>query len=60
MGLTRGASLKTEGRAAQSVKEHKAVLDAIAKHDGKKACELMTRHVNNALKNVLAKHLQNI
>ncbi|MBQ2956150.1 MAG: GntR family transcriptional regulator [Clostridia bacterium] len=60
VGLTRGASLKTEGRAAQSVKEHKAVLDAIAKHDGKKACELMTRHVNNALKNVLAKHLQNI
>ena len=60
VGLTRGASLKTEGRAAQSVKEHKAVLDAIAKHDGKKACELMTRHVNNALKNVLTKHLQNI
>lgn len=60
IGLTRGASLKTEGRAAQSAKEHRAVLEAIAQHDGAKARELMTEHVGKALQNVLARHLQDV
>ena len=60
IGLTRGASLKSEGRAVQSVKEHRAVLEAIQQHDGAKAKELMTLHVNKALKNVLKRHLQEV
>ena len=60
IGLTRAASLKCEGRAAQSVKEHRAVLEAIAQHDGKKANKLMHLHVNKALENVLKRHLQEV
>ncbi len=60
IGLTRGASLKSEGRAVQSVKEHAAVLEAIAAHDGMRARELMNRHVENALENVLKRHLQEV
>jgi DNA-binding GntR family transcriptional regulator len=60
IGLTRAASLKCEGRALQSVKEHRAVLEAIAQHDGKKAGKLMKQHVNKALENVLKKHLQEV
>ena len=60
IGLTRDASLKSEGRAAESLKEHRAVLDAIARHDGMQARELMTLHVGKALENVLSHHLQNI
>jgi len=60
IGLTRNASLKSEGRAAESLKEHRAVLDAIARHDGMQARELMTLHVGKALENVLSHHLQNI
>ncbi len=60
IGLTRDASLKSEGRAVQSVREHRAVLEAIAAHDGVRARELMTVHVHNALKNVLERHLQEV
>lgn len=60
IGLTRDASLKSEGRAVQSVKEHRAVLEAIREHDGARAKELMTLHVNKALKNVLKRHLQEV
>lgn len=60
IGLTRDASLKSEGRAVQSVREHRAVLEAIAAHDGARARELMTVHVHNALKNVLERHLQEV
>jgi DNA-binding GntR family transcriptional regulator len=60
IGLTREASLKCEGRAVQSVKEHRAVLEAIAQHDGKKAGKLMKQHVNKALENVLKRHLQEV
>ena len=58
VGLTRGASLKTEGRAEQSAEEHRAVLSAIERHDPEEARRLMTLHVNNALENVLKRHLQ--
>jgi len=60
IGLTRDASLKSAGRAAQSVKEHRAVLEAIAQHDGDKAKKLMNHHVNKALENVLKRHLQEV
>lgn len=60
IGLTRDASLKSEGRAMQSLREHRAVLDAIAQHDGEKAKKLMNHHVNKALENVLKRHLQEV
>lgn len=60
IGLTRDASLKSEGRAVQSVKEHRAVLEAISQHDGDKAKKLMNHHVNKALENVLKRHLQEV
>ncbi len=60
IGLTRDASLKSEGRAVQSVKEHRAVLMAISQHDGEKAKELMNLHVGKALENVLNRHLQEV
>lgn len=58
VGRTRGASLKSEGRAQSSLEEHQAVLDAIRSRDGELAKECMTRHVNNTAKNVLKHHLQ--
>ena len=60
IGLTRDASLKSEGRAVQSVREHRAVLEAISRHDGSRARELMNFHVDNALKNVLERQLQKV
>ena len=60
IGLTRDASLKSEGRAMQSLKEHRAVLEAIQQHDGEKAKKLMNHHVNKALENVLKRHLQEV
>lgn len=60
IGLTRGASLKTEGRAVESAREHRAVLEAIERHDGAMARELMTEHVGKALENVLKRHLQEV
>ena len=60
VGLTRDASLKSEGRAVQSVEEHRAVLEAITRRDGERARALMTRHVENARHNVLERHLQDV
>lgn len=60
IGLTRDASLKSEGRAAESVREHRAVLEAIVRHDDVMAQERMKQHVDNALKNVLKRHLQEV
>jgi DNA-binding GntR family transcriptional regulator len=58
IGLTRGASWQSEGRADDSVEEHRAILEAIEKRDGAKAREEMSRHVCNALSNVMDHHLQ--
>lgn len=53
VSLTGGASLQSEGRAVQSAKEHRAVLEAVMRHDSEDARRLMTLHVNNAMQNVL-------
>lgn len=53
VGRSRGASLKTEGRARESIKEHRAVLEAIRKQDPLAARELMTQHVQNTSQNVM-------
>ena len=44
----RTASIQDSSRAQESVKEHKAILDAIAAHDEEGAKAAMTAHVTNA------------
>ncbi len=46
-------SIKTEGRVKEFIAEHRAVMEAIREHDGKKAKELMTLHVNNSYNNLI-------
>ncbi len=53
VGRSRGASLKTEGRARESIREHRAVLEAIRSQDPVEARELMTQHVQNTSQNVM-------
>ena len=50
---SRGASLKTEGRAQESIKEHRRVLEAMRARDPKLAKERMTEHVLNTRANIL-------
>lgn len=49
----RVASIRTEGRVKESMAEHRAVMEAIREHNGEKAKELMTLHVNNSYKNLV-------
>lgn len=51
----RGISLKVEGRAEKSVKEHKGILDAIKAGDAALAEKLTTEHVLNAANNIETK-----
>ncbi len=52
VGRSRGASLKTEGRAQESIKEHRRVLEAMRAHDPELAKEYMTQHVLNTRTNL--------
>ncbi len=52
VGQSRGASLKTEGRAQESIKEHRRVLEAMRAHDPELAKERMTEHVLNTRANL--------
>ena len=49
----RRAALQAPGRAANSVAEHKAILEAIASRDADLAVERMNRHINNAIHRAL-------
>lgn len=49
----RGISLMKNGRAVDSIKEHRAILSALRARDGEKAKELANLHVMNAGKNLL-------
>lgn len=51
----RMASLSQQDRAALSVAEHEAIYDAIVKKDADLADYLMTKHVQNALENIIRK-----
>ena len=53
VGQSRGASLKTEGRAQESIKEHRRVLEAMRARDPELAKERMTEHVLNTRANIL-------
>ena len=48
----RGLSLKSNSRIINSVEEHRAIYEALAAHDAKKAGELLSRHISNARKNI--------
>ena len=48
----RKAAVENAGRAEESVKEHRAVLEAIAAHDAAAAERLMLQHTRNAKKNI--------
>ncbi len=49
----RGMSIQREGRVEQTLKEHRAVMDAIRRHDGAAARARMTEHVINSLHNIM-------
>ncbi len=49
----RQLSVENDIRAIASVEEHRAVYDAIASHDPKKAAEEILKHTKNAKKNII-------
>ena len=53
VGRTRGASLKTEGRAQASIMEHRAILEALRAGDAALAKERMNAHVKNTQANIM-------
>ena len=52
-GFFRRRSLFAEGRAAETVKEHRAIYEAIARGDGDEAERLTVLHIENAYLNLL-------
>lgn len=52
VGQSRGASLKTEGRAQASIEEHRRVLEAMRARDPEQAKARMTEHVLNTRANL--------
>lgn len=53
----RKVSVSKASRAEQSVQEHTAILDAIAKRDGALAAKLAIEHIQNAKTNILSKEI---
>lgn len=49
----RDVSVKAQGRAEKSVAEHRAILEAICKHNGELAEKLTAEHIYNAKENLL-------
>lgn len=49
----RKASVENTKRSEDSLKEHRALLDALSKHDGALAQKIVTEHVINAYNNIL-------
>lgn len=56
----RKTSLSSTERAAKSIEEHKAILEALREHDGDKASVLTTLHVKNTSDNVIEKKIVEI
>ena len=48
----RKAAVENAGRAEESVREHRAVMEAIAAHDAAEAERLMLQHTRNAKENI--------
>jgi len=53
----RERSIKEPGRAAEMLKEHRAIVEAISEKDEKKSGELMSCHIQNAAANIQKNHL---
>lgn len=53
VGRSRGASLKTEGRAIESLQEHRLILEAMKNHDAEAAKARMAEHVRNTQNNIM-------
>ncbi len=53
----RERSIKEPGRAVETLKEHRAILEAISEKDEKKAGMLMSCHIQNAAANIQKNHL---
>ena len=53
VGRSRGASLKTEGRAQDSILEHRHILEAMRARDVEAARERMLEHVRNTRANIM-------
>jgi len=49
----RSLSLETPGRAYKALQEHKAILQAIREHDGRRAEDLTAEHIRRASENLL-------
>ena len=52
------SSLRTRGRLKESLKEHQKILEAFKTKDPKKADNISQKHIQNALKNILAKVIE--
>lgn len=50
----RKASVQNKGRAMDSTDEHRAIYEAIAAHDKKRAAEMIIKHVTKAKESILA------
>lgn len=55
----RRISIEDTARLARSVKEHKEIFEAIAAKDGDLAAELITRHIEKAKANMIARCYRN-
>ena len=53
----RRLSIEQSGRAETSVKEHRAIYEAIAAKDADLAERLMNEHVGNAMQTIIEKEL---
>ena len=51
----RKASVENKSRATASVKEHRALYEAIAARDSEKASKLALEHINNAYMHIIRK-----
>jgi len=49
----RKASVEDTNRSANSLKEHRAILQALENHDPELAKKVVIDHVNNAFKNII-------
>lgn len=51
----RKASVENKSRAVESVREHRAIYEAIAEGNGQKAAEMVEKHINNAYMHIIGK-----
>lgn len=55
----RKQSISDDNRLAQSIREHKAIFDAIVAKNAELAAELMTTHISNAKEYMVGRHYGN-